>query len=48
MVKKNKVLHFTPHEHLEYWVTKTTYEHRLQWLDEARKFIFYLRKKKKF
>lgn len=39
MGKNRKVLKYLPHEHLEFWVKKTTYSHRLQWLEEANDFV---------
>ncbi len=34
--KKKK---YTIYEHLEHYVKKTTYAHRLQWLEEANNFV---------
>ncbi len=48
MIKKSKKIKFAPHEHLEHWVTKTTYAHRLQWLEEANEFVRLLRRKKNY
>jgi hypothetical protein len=34
------------YEHLEHYVRKTTYTHRLQWLKEMNDFVCLLKKKK--
>ena len=47
MTKRRKPV-FTPHEHLEFWVTKTTYAQRLQWLEEANEFVRKLKKNKNY
>lgn len=36
------------HEHLEFWVKKTSYADRLQWLEEANAFVRSLKKAKFF
>jgi len=36
------------YEHLEHHVTKTTYAHRLQWLQEANEFVRQIQKKRPF
>ena len=46
MIKKAKTLQYTVHEHIEHWVAKTTYKDRLQWLEDANKFVALLRKRK--
>lgn len=39
MIKKRVQKKFEPHEHLEHWVTKTSVEDRLRWLEEANQFV---------
>lgn len=46
MIKKSPKAKFQPHEHLQHWVTKTTYAQRLQWLEEANQLVEALRRKK--
>ena len=46
MIRKKAKLKFEPHEHLEHWVTKTTYAQRLQWLEQVNKFVNTLKHKK--
>ena len=48
MIKKMKKPVYLPHEHLEHWVTKTTYAQRLQWLEEANRFVRELEKNKNY
>ena len=42
-LKKKK---FDVYEHLEHYVKRTTYAHRLQWLEEANEFVRKIRKKR--
>ncbi|MBI3601924.1 MAG: hypothetical protein HY209_03420 [Candidatus Omnitrophica bacterium] len=37
---------FEVYEHLEHYVKKTTYAHRLQWLQDINEFIWLSKKKK--
>ncbi|MBN1870120.1 MAG: hypothetical protein JW847_06075 [Candidatus Omnitrophica bacterium] len=48
MIKKRDKTNYRVHEHLEHWVTKTNYNDRLQWLEEANDFIRALRRKKNY
>jgi hypothetical protein len=41
--KKKK---FEVYEHLAHYVKKTTYTHRLQWLQEVNDWVYLLKKKK--
>ena len=41
-----KIKKFEVYEHLEHYVTKTTYAHRLQWLQESNHLVHLLEKKK--
>ena len=47
MIKGKKKLKFLPHEHLEHWVTKTTYRDRLKWLEDANNFVRTVNKSKR-
>jgi hypothetical protein len=42
--KKNKKPHI--YEHLEHYLKKTTYAHRLQWLQEANEWVRLLEKER--
>lgn len=46
-MKQKKVKRYVPHEHLEFWVQKTTYADRLQWLEEANEFVLAAEKVRK-
>ena len=47
MIKKSK-LKFEPHEHLEFWVKRTSYADRLLWLEQSQEFIRSLEKNPKY
>ena len=45
-MKKIKQKKYEVYEHLEHYLKKTTYAHRLQWLQEANEWIWMLEKQK--
>ena len=47
MIKPQKNKKFEVYEHLEHYVTKTTYAQRMKWLEEANKFVRAIQKKRK-
>lgn len=46
LVRPSKKKKFEVYEHLEHYVKKTTYAHRLQWLQEVNDWVYLLKKKK--
>ena len=44
-MRKKIVVRWPVHEHLEHWVTKTTYRDRLNWLEESNLFVAALQKR---
>ena len=46
IARPSKKKMFEVYEHLEHYVRKTTYAHRLQWLQEANDWVNLLRKNK--
>ena len=45
-VRPSKKKKFEVYEHLAHYVKKTTYAHRLQWLQEVNDWVYLLKKKK--
>jgi len=45
--QRSKKKKYEIYEHLEHYVRKTTYAHRLQWLQEANDFVHMIEHKRK-